>query len=330
MNNGKGKGRANGDEDTENPSNSSQPPSSMAGRLTASAAGLAQSALMAPSRSELSNHASAALASVGKSPQAGGSQSSAWAESSRVSQQPPLPALHGQPASPFKAGHIEQHARDIEAQFTSFLGGIDSFTPSLESYGDTGITLRQEILRPPDGVETRAVSADNQPGRYAYTSVEDQQRHDGDEVLAILSEPAEASVELNFSYVEDEAFNWSLTEQQLLRIREIIDDLFPPGGPHIALPPDHPLNLVPPMLSTSATTISTAANATDDGSTLLFGSVISRETAMQAWMGQWESVLTRYADEVWGNLLPLVTEARKEIQASKDEQTGFSDEHSKA
>jgi hypothetical protein len=47
-------------------------------------------------------------------------------------------------------------------------------------------------------------------------------------------------------------------------------------------------------------------------------------------MNQWESVLTRYTDEVWGNLLPLVTEARKEIKASKDKQVGSSNEPPKA
>jgi hypothetical protein len=102
----------------------------------------------------------------------------------------------------------------------------------------------------------RADATDNQFGRFTYTSVEEQQRHDGDEVLAILSVPAAVSANVDFSKLEDEAINWNLTEQQTLTMRGIMDELFPSGGPHVAPPPDHPLNLVPPVLSTSATSVS--------------------------------------------------------------------------
>jgi len=36
----------------------------------------------------------------------------------------------------------------------------------------------------------------------------------------------------------------------------------------------------------------------------------------QVWRAQWASVLTRYTDEVWGNLLPLVVDARAEVKAA--------------
>jgi len=37
-------------------------------------------------------------------------------------------------------------------------------------------------------------------------------------------------------------------------------------------------------------------------------------TGTQVWRTQWEGVLGRYTDEVWGDLLPLVREARKEVE----------------
>jgi hypothetical protein len=322
MSDGKGKRRAKGDEDTENPAASDnvfQNSSSMLGRLTASAAGLAQSALTAPSSTEISDRASATLTSAGKGPQTGGNHSSAWAESSRASQQPTLPTLHGQPPSSFRSGHSEEHARGAEAEFSSFLDGIDPFMPFSEVRGGASLTPRPENVTPLDGIRIGTETVRDQYGQATYNSVDEQQSHDGEEVWAILSKPSAMSDDLELLQDEDERVNWNLTDQQISRLRMIMDELLPPPESHIPQQIDHPMNLVPHMLSTSVIYPSNPITAREEDSILYFGSSMPQETARQTWMSQWESVLTRYTDEVWGNLLPLVTEARQEINALKGE-----------
>ena len=322
MNDGKGKRRAKGDEDTENPAASdsvAQSSSSMLGRLTASVAGLAQSAFTAPSSNELSDRASAALTSTGKGPQAGGSHSSAWAESSRTSQQPPLPTLQGHFSSSFRSGHNEEHSRYSEAEFSSFLDGIDPFTTGSDVQGGASLTSGQKNVTPLEDIRVRNETVENRHGRTMYNSVEEQQRHDGDEVWAILSKPSTISDDLEPFQDEDAGVNWNLTDQQISRLRMIMDELLPAPDSHIPQRIDHPMNLVPPILSNTPVHQSNPITAIEEDRILYFGSSISQEIAKQTWMNQWESVLTRYADEVWGNLLPLVTEARQEIIVLKGE-----------
>ena len=322
MSDEKGKRRARADEETENPAVPdalSQNSNSMIGRLTASAAGLAQSAFTTPSSTELSDRASAALGSAGKGPQAGGNHSSAWAESSRASQQPHLHTLQGQTPSTLRSGHSEEHVRVAEAEFSSFLSGADPFTSSSKAHDGANLTSGLENMPSLDGIGIRTETFKDQYGRASYSSLEEQQRHDGEEVLAILSKPSAVPDDLELLQDEDEDVNWNLTDQQIARLRSIMDDILPPAESHIPQQIDHPMNLVPTMLSPSAIYQSSSSTATEQDSILYFGSSISQETARHTWMSQWESVLTRYTDEVWGNLLPLVTEARKEIAASKAE-----------
>lgn len=56
---------------------------------------------------------------------------------------------------------------------------------------------------------------------------------------------------------------------------------------------EHPLNLIPQY-----------GDGDGDG-------------GLEAWREQWEGVLTRYTDEVWGGLLPLVREARREVEGMR-------------
>lgn len=55
-----------------------------------------------------------------------------------------------------------------------------------------------------------------------------------------------------------------------------------------------------------------AHGAVDAGNPL---NLVSEEFDWEAW----EGVLTGYADEVWGGLLPLVREARREVEEGKGE-----------
>jgi len=69
-------------------------------------------------------------------------------------------------------------------------------------------------------------------------------------------------------------------------------DVLPLPEPHLGVAAEHPLNLKP----------SFEGEATE---------------AREHWREQWEGVLTAYTDEVWGGLLPLVKQARQEMEGAR-------------
>lgn len=105
----------------------------------------------------------------------------------------------------------------------------------------------------------------------------------------------------------DENFNWGLSVEQLSKLRDLTKYLFPPPAQHATISPDNPLNLI-----IEGTGIMPSGMQHTSTNTHL-------ETATRE---QWESVLTRYADEVWGGLLPLVKEARQEIEDAGHSSSG--------
>lgn len=333
MNDGKGKGRASNLDDSNKHSIDDQSPhssSSILERVTASAVGLAHNAFAAPTSNELSDAASAALINTGKSRQLGGSSGS-WAESSRANQQTGLTTSQGQSLPSIRAGHREEHIRDAESEFSSFLDGIDSFTPSSEPYSHEGSSQGHALGRPLEHANERKNTPSDQARQALYNTMDEQQQHDGDAVLSILSHPSATTDELEALPVEEGALNWDLTDQEISRLRMVVDELFPPPDQHISMSVEHPLNLIPGMISTPATSDPVPfIDATLDESYKPSSQDVPRNTARQIWMEQWEGVLLRYTDEVWGNLLPLVVEAREEIKVIKEDCLGATMEQSKA
>lgn len=333
MNGEKGKGRANDLGESDKPpfdKPSLHDSNSILERVSASATGLAQSAFAAPARNELSDAESAALTGVGKGHQAGGSSGS-WAESSRINQQSGLPTPQILSLLSIRAGHKEEHIRDVESGFSSFLDGIDSFTPSSEPLDKSDPSSHERALDVlPEHASILTGIRRDLAEEVRYNTVDEQQQHDGDAVLSILLYPSTTLDHLEALSVEEEAFNLDLTDQQISRFRELIDDLFPPPNQHIPTPIEHPLNLLPHVVSASTTSDPTISlDTTPEEFHTYFGDV-PRNEARQMWIEQWEGVLTKYTDEVWGNLLPLVVEAREEVKAIKEDKPTTTLEQSKA
>lgn len=288
MSSDKGKGRANDDEATSQAQTDGPRDSSMASRVAASAASLARSTFASSNGDEMNQSAAAALANSGKGQASSTGGSTTWAEMSRASQQPTFQTS----SSTFKTSQNEEHIRQSENEFSSFLDGIDSFTPS-QNLGDD----HQEGLEAGFG-EAWTRSQDSlhitPPKPAEYRTITEQERHDGEDVLAILSAPEDMNVPFEAPPEDDENYDWGLTPEQLSKLRAMTRDIFPPPEPHQAIAPNHPLNLVPHIDDTDF------INA-------------NSQAAMDVWRDQWHDVLTRYTDEVWGGLLPLVREARKEV-----------------
>ena len=131
------------------------------------------------------------------------------------------------------------------------------------------------------------------------TTVEKQIQRDGSEVVNLLTQPGGAQ-DFEPPGHEEEHFDWGLSTEQLIKIRDLTKDLLPPPEPHTGMSVDHPLNLIPNF----------EFQAANEEQCL----------AVEARQSQWESVLHRYADEVWGGLLPLVKEARVELSDAKKQE----------
>ncbi|TVY44740.1 hypothetical protein LOCC1_G002275 [Lachnellula occidentalis] len=299
MDSGKGKGKASVplSKDTENaPSNPPENPSLLS-RVTASASGLARSALTAPTPSETTAAAFSSSAKGTSSSAGTGSGSSAYAESSKSTQSYPSQSAESGPGSSFRAGHSEKHAVQSEREFSSFLDGIDSFQPSEPPVTGHGTGKDESTSNVLAEAWTRSKFPLDRPSSsiLQHMTVAEQESRDGEDVLAILSSTHPGSQE-QFEAPEPETgerkYDWGLSTEQRTDLKAMTKDLFgltPAAETRVGgVDAEHPLNLIPQNVN------------------------------MEAWREQWEGVLTRYTDEVWGGLLPLVKEARREVEGMRD------------
>lgn len=164
---------------------------------------------------------------------------------------------------------------------------------------------------------------------------------DGAAVVALLSEPdfsADDPSAYQDMYDQEVAVTdpliSRLTSQQLDLLTKIKAQL-PQPPIHRAPAPTNPLNLLPSFDQLSSDTNGQSGwNATttlhagesytyltsDSTNTWSHGEVSNRQfrDGTEAHLLQWLDVLNRYQDEVWGDILPLVQDARKEIEQAKN------------
>ena len=137
------------------------------------------------------------------------------------------------------------------------------------------------------------------------------QIHDGAAVVALLSDPA---------FTVDEEPSSTLDSQNTRREEQVFERLQRlkrPATPVNALHPSNPLFLMPDF---SAPWNSTHASlAAQKGIHEKGHGLESISGDVQPWIG----ILHRYHDEVWGEMLPLVQEAREEVKAANENQACF-------
>ncbi|KIW01049.1 uncharacterized protein PV09_07563 [Verruconis gallopava] len=146
---------------------------------------------------------------------------------------------------------------------------------------------------------------------------------DGAEVRALLSDP-NLSVDhdaLDFLPSEetsqptvDELFAQNLSSEAQQAVADLKSNL-PPPPVYQAIPSNHPLALVPrsdEVKREIEQNIHGILSGTFTGEHLSPGS----ESEIQ-WLSSWTSVLDRYTDEVWGDILPIVKETKKHLEQVK-------------
>ncbi len=354
MSDSKGKGKAKASDEVEDGTRAPAPPQSnnILERVAASASGLARSAFAAPNSNELNNVSNSAVAGAGKAQQPSSSGDNfAYAETPRPAQAGPSPQTqYGAPAS-FRSTHPEQHAEAAKAEFSSFLDSIPSFVPSAptESFEETwhasnrplspeaerayATSLEHTKKRFPQAVEASAYTGSLNwvdefrspaPAAQARTNrfktVAEAEAHDGQDVLNILGDVG--SKELDYyepQRIEDEIEDWKLGPEQVGFMRRLATELLPARDArdgHKERDMTDPANLLPSQLNHEKAEWLPEEYAQDSYSH--FGQVASPEEAQKLWVEQWEGVLSRYQDEVWGGLLPLVKQAKEEIKEIHD------------
>lgn len=208
-----------------------------------------------------------------------------------------------------------------ETEFSSFLDGIPSFTNS-DNNTLTYQTSEQIEQLPTTWGDAWALSqyynhAPNEKPDHTFITLEEQEALDGSEVLNLLSSPTLTIQTHKIPSMEqgDETYDWGLSSDQLAAIRSITRELFPsPSVPHSPMPSNHLLNLMPHGENTDTSMSSPAKEASVDELYVRYEVDGVPVSGVQVWREQWEGVLGRYTDEVWGDLTPLVIEAKREIE----------------
>ncbi|KAI9048061.1 hypothetical protein LZ554_007858 [Drepanopeziza brunnea f. sp. 'monogermtubi'] len=287
----KGKGRAKPEEDD---ANSTQDAPSLLSRIAASATGLTRNASMAPaSATELQNAAS--NSEKGRSLPGVSSSGRAWAESSKSTSSHQQTNSQASSSSGLRTTHSEQHVQASEQEFSSFLDGIPSFVPS-ESFGTIPVADSRSSF---DEAWSRSQA---QLADSSSSTVAEQESRDGEDVVALLSKPS--AIDTPPGIEEDENYDWGLTPAQISQLRERTRDLLPAPEQHGNISENNALNLLPDFQG--------------------------QEEAREQYLNDWSDVLNRYADEVWGGLLPLVKEARREVEELRTDEHGIEESKTKA
>lgn len=326
MSDPKGKGHADSSKEAEAaPSAPANTISNLLNSVASSATGLAKSALGAPTGNELSNASSSAVLGAGKAPSSSSvAGTSAWATSSRPTAG--SSSIYGQAQSTQPQGlrnHQDQHALAAEAEFSSFLDGVPVMESALPS-SETSEAVLQSGQQTPgsyagtgtDYPHPASIPVQRTPPATAsgYRTVEEAQAHDGADVLAILGTfNREEKDYFEPQTIEAEIEEWRLTPEQVALAKKLASELHVPSV-------DNPSALVPKAFQNGEREEYLPEEYAQDSHSYL-GEVLPAAEAKGRWIWQWEAVLNRYQDEVWGGMLPLVKEAKQEIQEAKAEGT---------
>ncbi|KAK1769891.1 hypothetical protein QBC33DRAFT_529485 [Phialemonium atrogriseum] len=272
------------------------PDESVIGRITSSAAGLAGAVLGGPS----SNAALAASLS-GEKGQASTANDSAQRVGESSVQWQPGPSR----VASFRPSQSQAHVAAEEAAFASFLDNDGNILQAAEPTDAMDRAWQPREAMPNSG--------DSAGDLNAYSSVTEQQKHDGQAVVTLLSEGGDAIFP---GEIEDE----SMTPQESEGLRRALFG----DAPDAAVPSeewDNVLNFVPEYLRLGVNARyweDVPSNSQKERETSVHVGVSDPGQAWQVWVGQWSDVLTRYTDEVWGDLSSLVEQARSEVAQLDD------------
>lgn len=298
----------------EEPQPQQQQQPSVFSRIARSAAGLGRDAVAGLPRGQ-------DLAGLGsdKAGSSGSARASASEQADTLTRHAqPGPALPTFAPPSFATGHSQQHIAAQEEAFAQFLDGADIDTsipsdlPGMESIpGGTGAGAGASA-----GASTSLLSRETPPPTFS-AAVVIQESRDGQDVVQLLAGPSEDEPD----YLRD----IELAEDEVAGLQRVLfgqadpdTDTATASSTSTPTPWDHMLNFIPAFLrprpDTEPGTASHPSHMSHTHETRTLLGVDDAPEATRQWLEQWRGVLTRYDDEVWGGLAPLVAEARQEME----------------
>lgn len=317
---GKGKGRASNSSKAED-SNELNPRSGLLSRVVDSASGLVRDAA-GPANNNTTNALSFNSLLGGKAQSStSASGTSAWSAAATLRSQPLASGISSATAAHTTEAFRSQAALPADIQdFDQFLSQQSTFHPDLpvERPSSDDWAYEWTLKDPVTGLTAGETQATQTQPRHGRVDLYD----DGAEVRALLSDPSFARATDTFPSEPindapqpsiDDLFPQTFSAEEQQTVNQIRAAL-PAPPTHKAVPVDHPLNLRP---------LSDVEQATIHEDTQNFRPYL-KDTASESskaqrdeWLSDWSGVLNSYSDEVWGDMLPVVREARAQIEEVK-------------
>ena len=283
--------------------------SSFAGRVGASASGLLRSSFGNQSPGAVTGSLASLTADTAKggpsnSTGTGETSSSSQAASYRGDDDAPGRSLAGEP---FRSGHGRGgvSADCGQAAFNEFAASPQALQPDLEptqkptaSSGWLPIQSFATADQNKDPIDTWRVSARNEE--------QPTSGNDGAAVVALLSDPT-------FNVEEEPTNSWAA--EATTRDHDKLGDSRIEQWPHKSVDPLAPANHLDLMPDFNSSWDSMQTSNAFQNPTAYEGQRFSDPTFGD--IQPWVDILNRYHNEVWGDMLPLVQEAREEVKAAE-------------
>jgi hypothetical protein len=274
--------------------------SSLASRIASSASRLAKDAVTTPG-GDLTQSLATSSAASGKSRPT---------PSSSTGQ--PHESLETKYRSPFPTGDSSSSLGSSTAfrSLASDTGTAAEFEDFVTNSGSeralrfTGLENRGDLPIRRNGHEAASWSSEFHGRDEARSMWQDAAALDGAEVVELLSDPCFVAMTDVYDTADPSAddvsdlFALNLDSEAERTATSKIRSALPSAPQHRPVAANNPMNLIPSL---------------DAQSQSLLASTPERE----AWFAEWSGVLNGYTDEVWGDLLPVVREAQKDMEEVK-------------
>ncbi|KAI6372670.1 hypothetical protein MCOR25_003636 [Pyricularia grisea] len=310
MTSDKGKGKAitpsNKDEKENtrpNEDDGTQEKSSFASRLGSSAAQLSRSLFAGgPEATDISRLASSTSSKGGASgataPPVSGESTSTAPNLHHASSNTNQPVFRTRDFN-----EVDEHASRAEAEFSTFLDGTSVTVPSESGNLEASWTP----IIPSEPIDSR----DANSGFSMYSgSIAEQEAHDGAQVVDLLSQDE--------VYEMDADFEPQPSREDMAKLRRALFGDDSSGNETLLQTWDSVLNFIPDFVRPDPGAAPGAVNQFKSTESQAVLGVTHGPEAESLWVEQWMDVLTRYNDEVWGDLGSLVEQAKQELKQLDD------------
>ncbi|TLD20509.1 hypothetical protein PspLS_08284 [Pyricularia sp. CBS 133598] len=302
----KGKGKAitpSGSDGNENPQQNeddeTQEQSSFTNRLGSSAAQLSRSLFTGgPEATDISRLASSTSSKGGASattaPKVSGESSYTTSNIHQGAINNNQPVFRSRPFD-----EADEHAARAEADFSTFLDGTSVSVPSVPKILESSwiATIPSEPIDSRNSNSGLAIHS---------VSIAEQEARDGAQVVDLLSQHGVDEMDADFESQP--------SREDIAKLRRALFGSDSSGNETLPQTWDNVLNFIPDFVRPDPGAVPGAVNNFKSTESEALLGLTHGPEAESLWVEQWMDVLTRYNNEVWGDLGSLVEQAKEELK----------------